>query len=455
VSLARPFSTAALMGSLSSIQRSHQNALLTTVNITNGTVHVTDVCRRSFNRKAQHGSKKKKRRKTNPIKDPALPLQKKMTLQERLALEDEQARQRLLYRKSTTPPKPGITGESRKHRRNQEKEREHDAAKWKRILSASDYWFSDINLRKDAVLRNILKRYHGYVPVKIFLSFPKFHYWTDGPLLVHAFKSAEDRYKVRFDPNLWRPPFPPDYVKPETDWPIQSEEEAVASSMDLGETMNDNNSEAGQQSLVNGASTKAHAIDEEEEDDEDVDDSEKEDWDVSVGEGDDTEFDSDTVDRSDDEDYSDEDRSDEEYSDNDQYSDDDVEDGGLVSRGNKQRDSDAQGELHSDRDEDGFDDGDGTGWFDALDLTRKDGHREEEDAQDYYDPGLSDDSEDERTVRKRNAMWSNDNTYHAYNAFVRHRRVSLKYIESLEQEIAECERRNDENDVDEDQPKTG
>jgi hypothetical protein len=97
-------------------------------------------------------------------------------------------------------------------------------------------------------------------------------------------------------------------------------------------------------------------------------------------------------------------------------------------------------DLHVD--EDGFGDDDVTGWFDALqvDLSRKDGHPDEEQAVDCYDPGLSDDSEDEGTVRKRNAMWSDDNKYHVYNAFVRHRRVNLEYVATLEQEIAESER---------------
>jgi 3'-5' exonuclease len=56
----------------------------------------------------------------------------------------------------------------------------------------------------DDFLRDNLKRYHGYVPIKVLLTFPKFHGWTDAQLLVDAFNSTGgDRYIVKFDPKLW------------------------------------------------------------------------------------------------------------------------------------------------------------------------------------------------------------------------------------------------------------
>jgi hypothetical protein len=310
LSMTRLFSTTPLMGSLFSIQLSHRNTPLTADPYpTNGSSHTTDGCRRTYNRKAKHGSKKKKNKKQHHAMEPAQSPQKRLTLPERLELEDEQARQRHLYRRpSSKPPELGVTGQSRKFLKDQEKERLLTLAKCKRILSVCDYWFSDINLRNDVVLRNILKRYHGYVPVKVFLSFPKFHYWTDGQLLVQAFKSAEDRYKVRFDPNLWRPPYPLDYVKP------QSEKEE-----------GDDKRETLQQGVVNGASTETDTMDVEEEDDNhDYDD---DDPNVSDDEEDYREFDSDTDHRSDEDDYSDdEDRSEDDgdYSEDEEYTGDDA-----------------------------------------------------------------------------------------------------------------------------------
>jgi hypothetical protein len=89
-------------------------------------------------------------------------------------------------------------------RKNRGKRNLHPAAKWKRVLSACDYWFSKANLLSDDFLRDKLKRYHGYVPIKVLLTFPKFHGWTDAELLVDAFNSTGgDRYIVKFDPNLW------------------------------------------------------------------------------------------------------------------------------------------------------------------------------------------------------------------------------------------------------------
>jgi hypothetical protein len=39
----------------------------------------------------------------------------------------------------------------------------HPAAKMKRVLSATDYWFSDVNLRTDAHLQGQLHLHKGYV----------------------------------------------------------------------------------------------------------------------------------------------------------------------------------------------------------------------------------------------------------------------------------------------------
>jgi 3'-5' exonuclease len=82
----------------------------------------------------------------------------------------------------------------------------HKAGKWKRILSACDYWFSKTNLATDDFMRATLKRYRGWMPIKTLLTFPKFQYWTDAPLLLEAFNSsAAGRYIVTFDKSLHLP----------------------------------------------------------------------------------------------------------------------------------------------------------------------------------------------------------------------------------------------------------
>lgn len=77
----------------------------------------------------------------------------------------------------------------------------HPAAKWKRVLSQCDYWFSEANLRGDAFLRDELKQRGGWVPIASLLAFPKFRHWTDARLLVDAFASsaARKRYAIRYE----------------------------------------------------------------------------------------------------------------------------------------------------------------------------------------------------------------------------------------------------------------
>jgi 3'-5' exonuclease/La domain len=82
----------------------------------------------------------------------------------------------------------------------------HKAGKWKRILSACDYWFSKTNLATDDFMRATLKRYRGWMPIKTLLTFPKLQYWTDAQLLLEAFNSsAAGRYIVTFDKSLHLP----------------------------------------------------------------------------------------------------------------------------------------------------------------------------------------------------------------------------------------------------------
>jgi len=75
----------------------------------------------------------------------------------------------------------------------------HPAAKWKRILSASDFWFSKGNLQRDAFLQEELRRFGGWCRVRTLLTFPKFHAWTTAQLLVDAYASSEGcrRYALR------------------------------------------------------------------------------------------------------------------------------------------------------------------------------------------------------------------------------------------------------------------
>lgn len=75
----------------------------------------------------------------------------------------------------------------------------HEAAKWKRILSQCDYWFSDINLRQDDYMRGIIKKHEAWIPVRELLTFPKFHHWVTAQLIVDACQSsAAKRYKVKY-----------------------------------------------------------------------------------------------------------------------------------------------------------------------------------------------------------------------------------------------------------------
>ena len=74
----------------------------------------------------------------------------------------------------------------------------HPAAKWKRVLSASDYWFSDINLATDEFLIHKLHRGGGWISLRTLLTFPKFQHWTDAQLLLDAYMSTAGaiRYEV-------------------------------------------------------------------------------------------------------------------------------------------------------------------------------------------------------------------------------------------------------------------
>ena len=81
----------------------------------------------------------------------------------------------------------------------------HPAAKMKRVLSAADFWFSEGNLANDAFLREQLLAHNGYIPLTVLLTFPKFQYWTDLPLLYKSFTNpAAKRFKVIVDENLIR-----------------------------------------------------------------------------------------------------------------------------------------------------------------------------------------------------------------------------------------------------------
>jgi len=81
----------------------------------------------------------------------------------------------------------------------------HPAAKWKRILSACNFWFSRGNLYSDAFLRDTLKQHNGWMPIATLLTFPKFHHWTDAQLLVDALTStaAQQKYVLTYDPAVW------------------------------------------------------------------------------------------------------------------------------------------------------------------------------------------------------------------------------------------------------------
>eukprot|EP00977_Amphora_coffeiformis_P005498 scaffold1168_cov167-Amphora_coffeaeformis.AAC.31 len=79
----------------------------------------------------------------------------------------------------------------------------HPAAKMKRVLSAADFWFSKGNLEKDTFMREQLLAHKGYIPLTVLLTFPRFEYWTDLPLLYDAFTNpAAHRFQVIIDKKL-------------------------------------------------------------------------------------------------------------------------------------------------------------------------------------------------------------------------------------------------------------
>jgi len=77
----------------------------------------------------------------------------------------------------------------------------HPAAKWKRILSACDYWFSDTNLVVDGFLREELKNNLGYCRIKVLLTFPKLQHWATPKLLLDAFDHGGPRFQVKQHPS--------------------------------------------------------------------------------------------------------------------------------------------------------------------------------------------------------------------------------------------------------------
>jgi La domain len=94
--------------------------------------------------------------------------------------------------------------------KNRSKRNLHPAAKWKRILSACDFWFSRTNLLKDDFMRETLKRHSGTIPIQVLLTFPKLQHWTTPSLLIEAFTcNNSDRYQILYNPELWNQPSRP------------------------------------------------------------------------------------------------------------------------------------------------------------------------------------------------------------------------------------------------------
>lgn len=91
-----------------------------------------------------------------------------------------------------------------RERKLKRKKNLHPAAKMKRILSATDYWFSRSNLQHDHYLKEQLHLHKGYIPFKALLTFPKFHHWVDYQLLHDAYTctAAEKRFQVVIDADL-------------------------------------------------------------------------------------------------------------------------------------------------------------------------------------------------------------------------------------------------------------
>lgn len=74
----------------------------------------------------------------------------------------------------------------------------HPAAKYKRVLSQCDYWFSVTNLISDTFLLAELALHGGWCRVSTLASFPRFKHWGTADVVAQAFEvPGAERYETR------------------------------------------------------------------------------------------------------------------------------------------------------------------------------------------------------------------------------------------------------------------
>jgi hypothetical protein len=192
-----------------------------------------------------------------------------LTVEERLQLEEEKEIHRRLYPKFKS------------------KKDFNQPAKRMRILSTCNFWFSKAHLMTNKVLRDTIKRYHGYVPIKVLLTVPAFRSWATAQLMVEAFylPVLGDAYEVRFDQELWSVTWSKDAPKSDTvpftigDNNELTEDYAVPSTFSFDDDDNDNSDER----TNNDDIMKDHTENKDRSEDEGSsdDDDDEEEWDTS------------------------------------------------------------------------------------------------------------------------------------------------------------------------------
>jgi hypothetical protein len=83
--------------------------------------------------------------------------------------------------------------------KNQKKKKHlHPAAKWKRILSSCEFWWSTANLPQDDYLKNELRKHDGWCRISELLTFRSFQLWTNRALIEEALTStAAHKWEVK------------------------------------------------------------------------------------------------------------------------------------------------------------------------------------------------------------------------------------------------------------------
>jgi hypothetical protein len=83
-------------------------------------------------------------------------------------------------------------------RKQKKKKGLHPAAKWKRILSSCEFWWSHANLPNDDFLKDELRKNDGWCRISALLTFRSFKIWTNRALIEEALTStAAGKWQVK------------------------------------------------------------------------------------------------------------------------------------------------------------------------------------------------------------------------------------------------------------------